>query len=41
MPWREEGPKKADIVFKDHLLQAQKQCIPRKRKVGKNARRPP
>ena len=28
-------------VFKDHLLQAQKQCIPRKRKAGKNARRPP
>ena len=28
-------------VFKDHLLQAQKQCILRKRKAGKNARRPP
>jgi len=27
-------------VFKDHLLQAQEQCIPTKRKSGKNARRP-
>ena len=27
-------------VFKNHLLQAQKQCILRKRKEGKNARRP-
>jgi len=24
----------------DHLLQAQEQCIPKKRKSGKNARRP-
>ena len=27
------------MVFKDHLLQALKQRIPRKRKTGKNARR--
>jgi len=28
-------------VFRDHLLQAQKQYIPRKRKTEKNARTPP
>ncbi|NXU58904.1 LIN1 transcriptase, partial [Turnix velox] len=28
-------------VFKDQLLQAQELCIPRKKKMGKNARRPP
>jgi len=27
------------LVFNDHLLQAKKQCILRKRKAGKNARR--
>lgn len=28
------------LVFKDHLLQAPAQCIPMKRKTGKNARKP-
>jgi len=28
------------LILKDHLLQAQKQCIPAKRKSGENARRP-
>ncbi|KGL87978.1 hypothetical protein N301_00234, partial [Charadrius vociferus] len=28
------------LIFKDHLFQAQEQCIPIKRKSGKNARRP-
>ena len=28
------------LVFKDHLLQTQEQCIPTKRKSGKNAKRP-
>ncbi|GAB0175618.1 hypothetical protein GRJ2_000027000 [Grus japonensis] len=28
------------LVFKGHLLQAQEQCIPTKRKSGKNTRRP-
>ncbi|KFV13270.1 hypothetical protein N340_03166, partial [Tauraco erythrolophus] len=28
------------LIFKDHLRQAQEQCIPPKRKSGKNARRP-
>ena len=28
------------LTFKDHLLQAQERCIPTKRKLGKNARRP-
>ncbi|PKU28782.1 glycerol kinase [Limosa lapponica baueri] len=28
------------LVFKDHLLQAQEQCIPRKKKSGKKARGP-
>jgi len=32
------GGKRGLSVFKDHLLQAQKQCIPRKRKAGKRAR---
>ncbi|NWI47943.1 RTJK polymerase, partial [Picathartes gymnocephalus] len=27
-------------LFKDHLLQAQKKCIPEKRKAGENGRRP-
>jgi len=34
------GAQKSWSVFKDHLLQAQKQCILRKRNAGKNARRP-
>ena len=28
------------LVCKDHLLQAQERCTPRKKKSGKNARRP-
>ncbi|KFQ40129.1 hypothetical protein N332_13281, partial [Mesitornis unicolor] len=27
------------LIFKDHLLRVQEQCIPRRRKAGKNARR--
>jgi len=34
------GTQESCSVFKDHLLQAQKQCVLRKRKAGKNARRP-
>jgi len=33
------GAQESWSVFKDHLLQIQKQCIPRKRNVGKNTRR--
>jgi len=33
------GAQESWLVFKDHLLQAQKQSISRKRKSGKNARR--
>jgi len=33
------GAQEGWLVFKDHLLQALKQRIPRKRKAGKNARR--
>lgn len=36
-PWRQERPKNA--AFKDHFLQVQKQCIPRKKAAGKSARR--
>jgi len=35
------GAQESWSLFKDHLPQAHKQCIPRKRKVGKNVRRPP
>jgi len=35
------GVKESWSVFKNHLLQAQKQCMLRKRMTGKNARRPP
>ena len=35
------GVQESWSAFKDHLLQAQKHCIPRKRKAGKDARRPP
>ena len=35
------GAQESWSVFKDHLLQAQKQCILRERKAGKNARRLP
>ncbi|KFV05198.1 hypothetical protein N340_02153, partial [Tauraco erythrolophus] len=34
------GAQERWIIFKDHLLQAQEQCIPTNRKLGKNARRP-
>ena len=34
------GAQESWLVFKDHLLQAQKQSISRKRKAGKNVRRP-
>ncbi|KAK4831507.1 hypothetical protein QYF61_018091 [Mycteria americana] len=34
------GAQESWLIFKDHLLQAQERCIPRKRKSGKNARRP-
>ena len=34
------GAQESWLVFKDHLLQAQKQCMPRKRKAGKNAGKP-
>ncbi|KFV98219.1 hypothetical protein N327_09172, partial [Fulmarus glacialis] len=34
------GPQESWLIFKDHLLQAQEQCIPTKRKSGKKARRP-
>ncbi|GAB0186157.1 hypothetical protein GRJ2_001081000 [Grus japonensis] len=34
------GSKKSSLIFKDHVLQAQEQCIPTKRKSGKKARRP-
>jgi len=34
------GAQESWLIFKDHLLQAQQQCIPTKRKSGKNARRP-
>ena len=35
------GAQESWLVFKDHLLQAQKQCILRKMKAVKKARRPP
>ncbi|GAB0179147.1 hypothetical protein GRJ2_000380000 [Grus japonensis] len=45
IPWdkarKEDGPRKAWLVFKDRLLQAQEQCIPTKRKSSKNTKRPP
>ncbi|GAB0189057.1 hypothetical protein GRJ2_001371000 [Grus japonensis] len=34
------GAQESWLVFKDPLLQAQEQCIPTKRKSGKNVRRP-
>ncbi|GAB0210078.1 mitochondrial enolase superfamily member 1 [Grus japonensis] len=47
-PWRQSPDKTLEgrgaqdswLIFKGHLLQAQEQCIPTKRKSGKNARRP-
>ena len=44
MPWdkalERRGAQESWSVFKDHLLQAQEQCILTKRKSGRNARRP-
>ncbi|GAB0193175.1 hypothetical protein GRJ2_001782800 [Grus japonensis] len=44
VPWdkalEERGAQESWLVFKGHLLQAQERCIPTKRKLGKNARRP-
>jgi len=34
------GAQKRWLIFKDHFLQTQDQCVPRKRKSGRNARRP-
>ncbi|KFV13114.1 hypothetical protein N340_13029, partial [Tauraco erythrolophus] len=34
------GAQESWLIFKDHLLQAQKLCIPTKRKSGRNTRRP-
>jgi len=34
------GDQDSWLIFKDHLLQAQKWCIPAKRKSGKNTRMP-
>jgi len=35
------GVQESESVFKGYLFQAKKKCILRKRKAGKNARRPP
>ena len=34
------GAQESCLIFKDHLLQTHDQCIPTKRNLGKNARRP-
>ncbi|KFV17265.1 hypothetical protein N340_13574, partial [Tauraco erythrolophus] len=34
------GAQESWLIFKDHLLQAQEQCIPTKRKSSRNTRRP-
>ncbi|KFQ20880.1 hypothetical protein N332_01897, partial [Mesitornis unicolor] len=34
------GAQESWLIFKDCLLRVQEQCIPRRRKAGKNARRP-
>jgi len=34
------GAHESSLIFKDHLLQAQEQCIPIKKKSGKNVRWP-
>ncbi|KFV20372.1 hypothetical protein N340_07678, partial [Tauraco erythrolophus] len=43
VPWEKDlegrGAQESWLVFKDHLLQAQEQCIPTKRKSGKKARK--
>ncbi|GAB0205000.1 hypothetical protein GRJ2_002965600 [Grus japonensis] len=45
IPWDKalegRGAQDSWLVFKGHLLQAQEQCIPTKRKSGKNTKRPP
>jgi len=44
IPWNKalegRGAQESWSVFKDHLLQAQKQCLPNKTKSGRNSRRP-
>ncbi|KFQ85446.1 hypothetical protein N337_12339, partial [Phoenicopterus ruber ruber] len=44
VPWDKalevRGAQASWLIFKDHLLQAQEQCIPTKRKSGKNTRSP-
>ncbi|KFW71682.1 hypothetical protein AS28_14104, partial [Pygoscelis adeliae] len=44
VPWDKalegRGAQESWVLFKDHLLQPQEQCVPTKRKSGKNARRP-
>ncbi|GAB0205919.1 hypothetical protein GRJ2_003057500 [Grus japonensis] len=44
IPWGKalqgRGAQDSWLVFRDHLLQAQEQCMPTKRKSGKNAQRP-
>ncbi|KFQ96524.1 hypothetical protein Y956_02301, partial [Nipponia nippon] len=44
VPWDKalegRGAQESWLIFKVHLLQAQERCIPRKRKSGKNTRRP-
>ena len=43
-PWDKamegRGVQETWSVFKDHLLQAQERCIPKRRKLGKTTRRP-
>ncbi|GAB0206162.1 hypothetical protein GRJ2_003081800 [Grus japonensis] len=45
VPWDKalegRGAQDSWLVVKGHLLQAQEQCIPAKRKSGKNTKRPP
>ncbi|GAB0199210.1 hypothetical protein GRJ2_002386400 [Grus japonensis] len=45
VPWDKalegRGAQDSWLVFKDYLFQAEEQCIPTKRKSGKNTRRPP
>jgi len=44
MPWDKalegRGAQESWSLFRDHFLQAQEQCIPTKRKSGRNTRRP-
>ncbi|PKU33078.1 glycerol kinase [Limosa lapponica baueri] len=44
VPWDKalegRGAQESWLIFKDHLLKAQEQCIPTKRNSGKNARKP-